>query len=142
MSFDDAYNKYQAASDMLGRYNYAEAIFLAQQSIELSIKALLTKLNIEFKRKHDIGDEPFTEASKLLKSVIKDKHKLNYYLKTLAKARILMKLLADLRTYAEYGFIEIPAKDIFDVDFKPFAEWAIQKVFELHFRLKEIAKSI
>jgi len=61
----DAYSRYEIAKSLLDREEYAGAIREAQQCVELSVKAFLDALNIDYmicrgNRKaipHDVGEK-------------------------------------------------------------------------------------
>jgi len=54
--------------------------------------------------RHDVDDESFEKALEKLKPQIKNEYQFKDVILTLAKAHVLMKLLASIREYAEYDF--------------------------------------
>jgi len=75
---EDAYSRYEIAKDLLDKGDYAGAIREAQQCVELSVKALLNILNIDYtirqkdgKKKipHDVG-EKIPEALEKVKPLL------------------------------------------------------------------------
>ena len=75
---EDAYSRCEIAKDLLDKEDYAGAIREAQQCVELSVKALLNILNIDYtirqkdgKKKipHDVG-EKIPEALEKVKPLL------------------------------------------------------------------------
>jgi hypothetical protein len=103
---EDARASLSAAEIHLKEHNYARAMYEAQRCIELSVKALLDKLRIEYKMKegkipHDVSDK-IPGAFENIKPYLKD-YEANLIRVKLARAAVLLRFLTSIREYLEYG---------------------------------------
>jgi HEPN domain-containing protein len=55
-TFEDATRKKESAVESMKRQGWAEAIFHAQECIDLSVKAFLQALEIKYEPKHGLGE--------------------------------------------------------------------------------------
>jgi HEPN domain-containing protein len=90
----------------LKEHNYARAMYEAQRCIELSVKALLDKLDVEYKTKegkipHDVSDK-IPAVFEKIKSYLEN-YDVEWYRVELARAAVLLRFLTSIREYLEYG---------------------------------------
>ena len=119
---EDARNRINASGELLKKLDCAGAIREAGACIELSVKALLDILNIEYATKkgripHDVSDK-IPEAFDKLRPYLEEWEVKNARLK-LARAMVLLRLLSSIRSYVEYPIkkLEVETKDVFDYYF-------------------------
>ena len=122
---EDAYSRYQIAKDLLDNGEYAGAIREAQQCVELSVKALLGALNIDYTKRR--GDKktkiPHDVSEKIPEAFGKVEHllgkQLNLQRTYFAQAAVILKLLTGIKDHAAYGItgLQVGAKDIFNFAF-------------------------
>ena len=115
-SLEDAYASYHSASKHLEGFNYAGAVREAQICVELSIKALLENLDIEYKKEHDIGDDVFKGVFQKAFPHLKG-YEIKQFQECLAKSRVYLKLLSSIKNFTTYTFLDVPAKNLFDKEF-------------------------
>lgn len=164
-TFEDAWKKRWRAEESLKKRDWAEAIFHAQECIDLSVKAFLQTLRIEYEPKHELTDQYFRRALNKLESKSKpelirvseprivpytfvDKKilsepevKLARIL--LAKAKVWMDLLAKIRSYAEgYAPLNVAARDVFDYSFEGFTRSAVEVVSSIQANLENLARRL
>lgn len=127
---DDAYRRLQIAKQSFGNRDYASCLRECQGSVELSVKSLLEKLDIEYERQHDVSGEIWKAVNKV-KPSLKD-YEFSQAKGDLGRAAVMLSLLGSVKNYANYGLekTDVSANDIFDILFKEFAEAS--------FRLAEI----
>jgi len=123
---EDAYSRYEIARSLLDKEDYAGAIREAQQCVELSVKALLDTLNIDYivlghgKKKaipHDVSGK-IPEAFEKVKPLV-GKHEFDLQRRYFAQAATVLRLLTAIKDHAAYGIkeLQVGAKDIFDFVF-------------------------
>jgi len=119
---EDARSRMNASEELFKKMDYAGAIREAGACIELSVKALLDTLGIEYTTKqgripHDVSDK-VPRAFEKLKPFLEDWQVENVK-KELARAMVLLRMLTSIRSYVEYPIkqLELEAKDVFDYYF-------------------------
>ena len=115
-SLDDAWQSLRAAETHIKSLNYSGAVREAQICVELSVKALLDNFHIKYKKMHDIDDGVFLGVFKEAFPHLKD-HEIKQFQECLAKSRVYLKLLASIKDFTKYTFLDVPAKRLFDRDF-------------------------
>jgi len=115
-SLDDAWESLTAAEAHLKRFNYSGAVREAQICVELSVKALLDNFGIKYKKMHDIDDGVFLGVFNKALPHLKD-YEIKQFQQCLAKSRVYLKLLASIKDFTKYTFLDVPAKKLFDRDF-------------------------
>jgi len=107
---DKASNQLQAARDHLKSYaRYSEAIQASQECIELSVKSILSLLDIEYPRKHwwDPDKQDFNNiATQIQKRHIQDGLTAQHLQHDVRLPRLLLlvNFWAQFYTVAKYGF--------------------------------------
>jgi len=134
---DKAWNQLQAAKEHLKLYKYSEAIEAAQECIELSVKSVLSLLDIKYSPKH--GWTPESKDFAEIARQIQDRQLLDKlteqhlaYTIRLPRLLFLMNFWAQFYITAKYGFeIEYLAspRDLFE---KGEAELAVQHAEECY----------
>lgn len=126
-TFRDARDKARSARDSLSKGEYKDAIFHAQECVDFSIKAFLHALGIKFEPRHILEEAHFEEASKMLEQKIENEWICRDARANLARAKVLMDLLGNIRSYAEgYAPLHVYAGDVFSHKFKEFAESVVK----------------
>lgn len=152
---DDAYDRLSSAQKLMESGDYAGAITEAQMCMELSLKAFLDALEVDYTRDdrgkkrflHDVSSKVY-QGFEELKSCLHRRHEGEYrdIERDLTKAAVLSSLLWTLRNYCQYGvagFKEVGAKDIFDYNFgKDIAEVLVKKTGESHWRIKDLVRTL
>ena len=120
---EDARERLYAAKKLVEECNYAGALSEAQRCIELSVKALLEELGIEYgeiKGKKKRVKVPH-DVSEFIPDAIKrvEEHLEEFQVIDLARAAVLLKLLTSIRNYLEYGVeyrnqVLVSSKELFD----------------------------
>lgn len=107
---DQASGQLQAAKDFSrSTYRSADAIQASQQCIELSVKSVLSMLNIKYPKSHQwaADKEPFVAIAKQIKDsnllVKLEKHYLNHSI-PLPRLLLLMNFWGQLYLVSKYGF--------------------------------------
>ena len=115
---EDARNRINASEELLKKLDCAGALREAGACIELSVKALLDMLSIDYIAKsgripHDVSNK-VPEAFDKLRPYLEEWEVKNARLK-LARAMVLLRLLSSIRSYVEYPIkkLEVEAKDVF-----------------------------
>ena len=100
---EDAGDRYFAAKESKEHYDYVGALLEAQKCIEYSVKALLDKLEIDYKIEgrfvHDVSDripEAFEEVK--ARAVLHD-HEVKSYEEELSRAAVLLRMLSSIKGY-------------------------------------------
>jgi len=119
---EDSRSRINASEERFKNSDYVGAIREAGACIELSVKALLDMLQINYTTKqgripHDVSNK-VPEAYEKLKPYLEEWEVKNARL-TLARAMVLLRLLSSIRSYVEYPIkkLEVEAKDVFDYYF-------------------------
>jgi hypothetical protein len=144
VTFDDSYAKLTAAEERFKNGDYAGAFFDAQMCIELATKALLKKLDIgirkEHQKKHDIEDEYFETVCKKVGLYGSEDYAIKKMRVDLARARTLMKLTVAGREFAEYGILDIPAKEIFNcIWLREITNYVIKGARDIYWAMADIS---
>jgi len=118
---EDARTRRDAAEERLKSWDYAGAIREAGKCVELSLKALLDMLSIDYtierhgKRTilHDVSKK-IPKAFEKLQPYLED-YEITSTRLELARAMVLHRLLSSIRDYVEYPIkeLEVDAKDVF-----------------------------
>jgi len=132
--FKDAYKRLDAAERNLKRFDYAGTVREAQTSVELSVKALFDFLQIKYDPKHDVKDEVFLKAFKTVAPKLKN-HEVATFRNCLGTARVYMRILYCARRFAEFGFLDASAGELFGGEF---AKLAINRARKIYFCLSSI----
>lgn len=103
---EDARERLDAEESRLKESDCAGAMYEAQRCIELSVKALLDKLNINYKTKegripHDVSDK-VSETFEKLKPYLED-YEVDSARVGLARSALLLRFLTSIREYLEFG---------------------------------------
>lgn len=138
---DKASNQLQVAREHLKSYTrYSEAIEASQECIELSIKAILSLLNIKYPRKHKWNREEFSSiATQIQKRQLLGRlaaHNLAHI--RLPRLLFLANFWAEFYLPAKYGLDYnhlAPARDLFDMKE---AELAVQHAEECYRAASEL----
>lgn len=134
---DKASNQLQAAREPLKLVRYSEAIEAAQECIELSVKSILSLLNIEYSRSHGWSPDK-KEFDKMAQQIqerqLLDKLANQYLDHTIRLPRMLFLIFFWAQFYitAKYGFETgylASARDLFK---KEEAELAVQHARECY----------
>lgn len=135
---DKASNHLQTAREHLKSYSkYSEAIEASQECVELSVKSILSLLNIKFSRSHgwDQNKREFEDiAEQIQKRHLQDKLATEHvnHIVDLPRLLFLANFWAEFYLAAKYGF-EVgnlaSARDLFK---KQEAELAVQHAEECH----------
>lgn len=143
-TFEDAYDKLTNAREALRRRDYPTAITSSQECIELSIKALFEKLEVPYERRHDIAEDylpteskkdPYQISLRKLEG-IKSKEDVDRIKICLARARVLVKLLAGIKDIVKYGILGISSRSIFSTtELQNLVGSIVKNVGYLHFDL-------
>ena len=137
---EKAGNQLRAAEDHLQSFRYSEAIEAAQECVELSVKSMLSLLEIEYELKHKWDWEEFTDIAKQIerRQILEKAAEENlYYCSRLPRLLLLANLWGDFYLPAKYGFAQYlaPAKDLFE---KQEAELAVEHAGECHRAASEV----
>lgn len=133
---DKASNQMQVAREHLKSYTrYSESIQASQECIELSVKSILSLLNIEYTPSHGWSKEQFSKiAEQIQERHLLDRlaaQKLNYIIR-LPRLLLLANFWAQFYLPAKYGFEAgylAPAQDLFT---KEEADLAVQHAEECY----------
>lgn len=131
---DKASNQLQTAKDHLkSQYRYSESIEASQECVELSVKSILSLLNIEYPFSHDWDNKQLSKiAEQIKKKQILEKMKAQYFPSYLPRLLFLMNFWAQFYLTAKYGFQNeylASAQDLFK---KQEAELAIKHAEECY----------
>jgi len=133
---DKAGNQLQTAKDHLkSYYRYSESIEASQECIELSVKSVLSILEIEYPPTHGWNKEEFSRiARQIQKRQLLDRLKAQglYYSSRLPRLLLLANFWAQFYLPAKYGFESgylAPPQDLFT---KQEAELAVQHAEECY----------
>ena len=143
---EDAKGRLEAAEKLLKEFDYAGAMFEAQRCIELSVKAFLDKLDINYRKIHDVSDK-IPESFEKLKPYLED-YEVNSARIELARAAVLLKLLVSIRTCLEYGVgngkqVLASSKEIFDITFgKRLANTFVELVSSSYWRIYNLISKV
>lgn len=138
-TFRDAHDKERSARDSLSESKYKDAIFHAQECIDFSVKAFLHALEIEFELRHSLKEDHFRKASKMLEQKTENEWTHGDARAKLARAKVLMDLLGNIRSYAEgYAPLHVYAGEVFDYRFKEFAESVVKLAGDILSDLKSL----
>jgi hypothetical protein len=144
---EDARASLSAAEIHLKEHNYARAMYEAQRCIELSVKALLDKLRIEYKMKegkipHDVSDK-IPVAFEKIKSYLEN-YEVDWYRVKLARAAVLLRSLTSIREYLEYGIYDLASStETFNSTFaKRLASIIIELVGASHWKIYHLISKI
>jgi len=145
---EDARNRMNASEELLKKMDYAGAIREGGACIELSVKALLDTLSIEYIPKqgripHDVSDK-VPEAFEKLKPFLED-WQVEDARKKLARAMVLLKMLASVRSYVEYPIkqLGVEAKDVFDYYFsRELGKSLVDSVVGLHISIRDLIAQV
>jgi HEPN domain-containing protein len=138
---DKAGSQLQVAKDHLeSAYRCSEAIEAAQECVELSVKATLSLLGIEYKLKHKWDWEEFTDIAKQIehRQILDRLAEQNlYHCSRLPRLLLLANLWGHFYLPAKYGFAQYlaPAQDLFE---KQEAELAVKHAGECHRAASEL----
>lgn len=131
------------AKESLEKRDWSQAIYQAQQCVDLSVKALFHALRIKHEPKHKLKDEHFEDALEQLKSKFKKEYEVKRIRATLAKAKVWMDILATIRNYAGgYTPLNVPTREIFDYDFEGPARSAVGVVDSIRLDLERTARQL
>lgn len=148
---EDARSRLSVAEGCLRSGDYAGALREAKACIEVSAKALLDILSIDYTiersgRKwipHDVSNK-ITEAFEKLEPYLE-----NYEVKNvradLARVAVLLRLLTSIRDFTDFGVKELKVgiKDIFDSSFsKDLARVLVGLVHSAHWRVYDMIQKI
>ena len=147
---EDARDRLKAAGKLLDEADYAGAMSEAQRCIELSVKALLDKLNINYMKgkrvSHDVSDN-IPEAFEKLKPYLED-YEVDIKRKELAQAAVLLRFLTSIRSYLEFGvehkvgnrkLLLASPREVFDFSFgKALANIVVELVKSCHWRIYDL----
>ncbi len=141
-SVDKARKHLQVARDHLkSRTNYSESIEASQECIELSVKSVLSFLEIDYPPSHHWSGKEFASiARQIQERQILDKlskHNL-YHSARLPRLLLMANLWGHFYLPAKYGFEEAylaPAKNLFD---EGEAELAVKHASECHQAASEL----
>ena len=127
----DAWRRRDAARELLERYDYAGALREAQRCIELSVKAFLDVLGVNYRLRdripHDVSDR-IPEAFEKVRHYLED-YEVNTVRGDLAKAAVLLKMLTSIRGYLEYGVNDLAgAHETFDYSFAGLSKELVELV--------------
>ena len=134
VTFKDAYERLGAAEGNLKRLDYAGAVREAQACVELSVKALFDFLQIKYDPKHDVPDKVFLEAFKIVAPKLKN-YEAATFRNCLATARVYMRMLYCARRFAEFGFLDASAGELFGGEF---AKVTVNRARKIYFCLSSI----
>jgi len=144
---EDARERLNAAESRLKEFDYAGAMFETQRCIELSVKALLDKLNINYETKegripHDVSDKTPVTFEKL-RPYLKD-YEVNPTRAELARAAVLLRFLTSIREYLEFGVSDLAdSKETFNSVFsKTLASIIVESVRFSHWRIYNLISQI
>lgn len=139
---DDARERLNTAKKRLEDGNYSGAMYDSQRCIELSVKALLDKLNIDYKPTHNVTDK-IPETFEPLKPHLKD-YEVNSTRVDLARAIVLLQFLNSIRGYLEYGIKNFAnSKEIFNSLFaEKLASVIVKLVTDTHVRIYNLIYKI
>jgi len=133
---DKAGNQLQTAKDHLkSYYRYSESIEASQECVELSVKAILSPLGIEYSPSHGWNREEFSRIAKQIQErqlLDKIKQQNLYHSSRLPRLLLLANFWAQFYLPAKYGFEAgylAPAQDLFE---KQEADLAVQHAEECH----------
>lgn len=113
-TFEDARKIQWRAKESLEKRDWSQAIYQAQQCVDLSVKAFFQVLGIKYELKHRLKDKCFEDALEQLKSKFKKEYEVKRIRATLAKAKVWMDILATIRNYAGgYTPLNVPTGEIF-----------------------------
>lgn len=138
---DKAWRQLRVAEDHLNSYyRSSEAIEAAQECVELSVKAILSLLGIEYKLKHKWDWDDFIDIAKQIQQgQILDKlaEQNLYHCSRLPRLLLLANLWGHFYLPAKYGFAEYlaSAQDLFE---KQEAELAVQHANECYQAASEL----
>jgi len=145
---EDAYKRLAAAEDRLKHLDYAGTLREAQACIELSVKALLDELGIDYRGKrdripHDVSDlvpKAFEELKDRLEDYEYDLIRLD-----LARAAVLLRMLTSIAGFLEYGVAGREPKEVlagasetFDSSFRELAEAVVRLARISHGRIRDL----
>lgn len=144
---EDASERLYAAESRLREFDYAGAMLEAQRCIEISVKSLLDKLNIEYKMKdgripHDVSDK-IPKAFEKIKPLLKD-WEINNVRIELARSAVLLRFLTSIRGYLEYGVNDLAgSKETFSSIFaEKLAKIIVDLVKTAHWRISNLITKI
>jgi len=145
---EDAYNRINAANELIKKLDYAGAIRETGACIELTVKALLGTLEIEYVPKqgkipHDVSDK-VPEAYQKLKPFLEN-WQAEDAKKKLARAMVLLRMLSSIRSYVEYPIkrLEMEAKDVFDYYFsRELGKCLVDSVRDVHVSIRGFISSV
>jgi len=144
---EDARERLNAAESRLKEFDYAGAIDEAQRCIELSVKAILDKLNINYRTKegripHDVSDK-IPDIFERIKPYLKD-YEVNSARVELARAAVLLRFLTSIRAYLEFGVSDLAgSKETFDSLFaKNLASIVVELVRSSYWRIHDLISKI
>jgi HEPN domain-containing protein len=139
---DKAGNQLQAAKDHLKSYfQHSESIEASQECVELSVKSVLSLLEIEYPLSHGWNRKEFSSIAKQIQErQLLDKLAAQnlYYSTRLPRLLLLANFWAQFYLPAKYGFEDgylAPAQDLFE---KREAELAVQHAQECHQAASEL----
>ena len=123
-----------ARGHLQSRYRSSEAIEAAQECVELSVKAVLSLLGIDYKLKHEWDrEEQESIAKQILERQLLDRlsAKNLYHCSKLPRLLLLVNLWGHFYLPAKYGFVEhlAPAQDLFE---QQEAQLAVEHAGECH----------
>jgi hypothetical protein len=116
---DKAWNQLQSARDHLKSFHYSESIEASQECVELSVKSILSLLEIEYPLSHGWNREEFSSiAEQIQKRQLLDKLIAQnlHYGPRLPRLLLLANFWAQFYLPAKYGFEDgylAPAQDLF-----------------------------
>jgi HEPN domain-containing protein len=134
---DKASNQLQAAREHLKSFRYSEAIEAAQECVELSVKSILSLLDIRYSRSHEWAPDKkefAAIAQQIQERQLLDKLAKQYLdsIVRLQRLLFLMNFWAQFYITAKYGFEAeylASARDLFE---KEEAELAVQHADECY----------
>ena len=138
---DKAWNQLQAARDHLKSFQYSESVEASQECVELSVKSILSLLEIEYPLKHSWNREEFSSIAKQIQErQLLDKLTAQslYYGPRLPRLLLLMNFWAQFYLPAKYGFEDgylAPAQDLFQ---RQEAELATKHADECYYAASEL----
>lgn len=120
---DKAQKQLRIADDCLKRHEYSESVQASQESIELSVKTILSLLEIEFPTSHEWKPEskPFDKIASQIKErkIIERIEEVRLYNLRLPRLLFIFNFWGQFNTVAKYGYEKgdlASARDLFIFD--------------------------
>jgi len=120
---DKAHKQLRIADDCLKRFEYSESIQASQESIELSVKTILSLLEIEFPTSHEWkpDSKPFDKIASEIKQrkIVERIEESHLYSIRLPRLLFLFNFWGQFNTIAKYGYEKgdlASARDLFIFD--------------------------